>query len=73
MKAVVKMNRRHFYGIVVWMTSRQTKGFLEALNRLFQAARRKARGYTRWSAARMVIFRMTGKLDFRTINSHVHA
>jgi hypothetical protein len=28
--------------------SRQTAGFIEALNGLFQAAKRKARGYTRF-------------------------
>lgn len=73
MKAVAKMIRRHLDGIVAWVKTRQTNGFLEALNGLFQAAKRKARGYTRLSTARMVIFLLAGKLDFRAINPHVHA
>jgi hypothetical protein len=44
MKEVAQMIRRHFDGIVAWTQTRQTNGFLEALNGLFQAAKRKARG-----------------------------
>lgn len=73
MKAVAKMVRRHLDGIVAWVKTRQTNGFLEAINGLFQAAKRKARGYTRLSTARTVIFLLAGKLDFRSLNPHVHA
>jgi len=73
MKKVAEMVRKHLDGIVAWVRSRQTNGFLEALNGLFQAAKRKARGYTRLSTARTVIFLLAGKLDFRTINPHAHA
>ena len=41
---------------------------MEALNGVFQAAKRKARGYTRFSTMRTVI---AGKLDFLRINPHV--
>lgn len=73
MKEVAAMIRNHFDGIIAWTWSRQTNGFLEALNGLFQAAKRKARGYTRFRTARMVIFLLAGKLDFRNINPYVHA
>lgn len=73
MKKVAEMVRKHLDGIVAWVRSRQTNGFLEALNGLFQAAKRKARGYTRLSTARTVIFLLAGKLNFRTINPHSHA
>ena len=43
MKEVARMIRRHFDGIVAWTQTRQTNGFIEALNGLFQAAKRKAR------------------------------
>jgi hypothetical protein len=43
MKDVARMVRRHFDGIVAWTQTRQTNGFIEALNGLFQAAKRKAR------------------------------
>ncbi len=70
MKAVAQMIRKHLDGIVAWARTRLTNGFLEALNGLFQAAKRKARGYRRLSTIRTVIFLIAGKLDFRTINPH---
>lgn len=70
MKEVAKMIRRHFHGIVAWAQTRQTNGFIEALNGLFQAAKRKARGYTRLETMRTVIFLIAGKLDFHRINQH---
>jgi hypothetical protein len=49
MKEVAALARRHIEGIVAWAQTRQTKGFLEALTGLFQAAKRRARGFTRRS------------------------
>ena len=65
------MVRRHFEGIVNWTRSRQTSGFIEAINGLFQAAKRKARGYTRFHTMRTAIFLIAGKLDFASINPTV--
>lgn len=70
MKEVAAMVRKHLEGIVAWAQTRQTNGFLEALNGLFQAAKRRARGFTRLSTIRTVIFLIAGKLDFRVINPH---
>jgi len=70
MKDVARMIRNHFDGVVAWARSRMTNGFLEALNGLFQAAKRKARGYRRLSTIRTIIFLIAGKLDFRTLNPH---
>lgn len=70
MKSVAKMIRAHLEGIVAWARTRMTNGFLEALNGLFQAAKRKARGYRRLSTIRTIIFLIAGKLDFRTLNPH---
>lgn len=70
MKEVAKMIRSHFDGIIAWAQTRQTNGFLEALNGLFQAAKRRARGYTSTHTMRTVIFLITGKLDFKRFNSH---
>jgi transposase len=70
MKEVAALVRKHLEGIVAWAQTRQTNGFLEALNGLFQAAKRRARGFTRLSTIRTVIFLIAGKLDFRTINPH---
>jgi transposase len=70
MKAVAEMVRNHLEGIVAWAQTRATNGFLEAINGLFQAAKRRARGYTRMSTIRTVIFLIAGKLNFRAINPH---
>jgi transposase len=71
MREVAEMIRNHFEGVLAWVTSRQTNGFLEAINSLFQAAKRKARGYGRFRTIRMVIFMIAGKLDFSRLNPHV--
>jgi transposase len=42
-KEVAGLVRRHMEGIVAWAQTRQTNGFLEAINGLFQAAKRRAR------------------------------
>ena len=70
MKEVAKMIRSHLDGIVAWTQTRQTNGFLEAINGLFQAAKRKARGYGSFSTMRTVVFLLAGKLDFSKINPH---
>jgi len=71
MKEVATLVRNHLEGIVAWAQTRQTNGFLEALNGLFQAAKRRARGFTRMSTIRTVIFLIAGKLDFSVVNPHV--
>ena len=71
MKAVAKMIRKHIDGIAAWARTRQTNGFLEALNGLFQSAKRKARGYGRFETIRTVFFLIAGKLDFSKLNPNV--
>ncbi|WP_075357197.1 ISL3 family transposase [Caballeronia sordidicola] len=70
MKDVVRLVRRHFDGIVAWTQTRQTNGFIEAINGLFQAAKRKARGYARFEIMRTVLFLIAGKLNFTAFNAH---
>jgi transposase len=70
MKEVAAMIRKHFAGIVAWTQTRRTNGFIEAINGLFQAAKRKARGYTSFHTMRTVLFLIAGKLDFSAINPH---
>ena len=71
MKAVARLVRSHLDGICAWAQTRATNGFLEALNGLFQAAKRKARGYGRFSTIRTVIFLIAGRRDFSQINPHM--
>ena len=70
MKDVAALVRRHLEGIVAWAQTCQTNEFLEAINSLFQAAKRRARGFTRLSTIKTVIFLIVGKLDFHSINPH---
>jgi transposase len=70
MKEVAGLVRRHMEGIVAWAQTRQTNGFLEAINGLFQAAKRRARGFSRLSTIKTVIFLIAGKLDFQALNPH---
>ena len=70
MKEVAALVRGHLEGIVAWAQTRQTNGFLEALNGLFQAAKRRARGFIRLATIKTVIFLIAGKLDFHAINPH---
>jgi transposase len=71
MKKVARMIMEHFEGVVAWARSQQTNGFLEAINGLFQAAKRKARGFVSFRTIRTVIFMIAGKLDFTAINPYV--
>jgi len=70
MNEVASLVRRQLEGIVAWAQARQTNRFLEAINGLFQAAKRRARGFTRLSTIKTVIFLIAGKLDFQAINPH---
>ena len=70
MKEVAALVRRHLEGIVAWAQTRQTNGFLEAINGLFQAAKRRARGFTRLVTIKTVIFLIAGKLNFHAINPY---
>ena len=73
MKKVAQMILDHFEGITAWAQTRQTNGFLEAINGLFQAAKRKARGYGRFQTMRTVIYLVAGNLNFSAINPHARA
>lgn len=65
---MARLIRRHFDGIVAWPQARQTNCFIEAINGLFPAGKRKARGYTRFETMRAVLYLIAGKLDFPRIN-----
>ena len=73
MKQVARMICKHFDRIIAWARTWQTNGFLEALNCLFQSAKRRARGYGNFETIRTVIFLIAGKLDFSKITPHVAA
>lgn len=53
-----KMIHSHLEGIVAWAQTRQTNGFLETLNGLFQVVKRRARSFTRIATIQTVSFLM---------------
>lgn len=64
MVEVAKMLKSHYNGVVRWFTSKLNNGLLEGINSLFQAAKRKARGYRSYKNMIAVVYLLAGKLDF---------
>lgn len=62
--------RPHLQGIAAWAQTRQSNGFLDAINGLFQAAKRRAHGFIRIETIKTVIFLIAGCLAFQAINPH---
>lgn len=53
MVEVAKMLQKHYDGVIRWFTSKLNNGLLEGVNSLFQAAKRKARGFFKISSMDM--------------------
>lgn len=64
MAEVAKMLQSHFDGVVRWFSSKLNNGLLEGINSLFQAAKRKARGYRSYENMIAMVYLLAGKLDF---------
>jgi transposase len=62
-----KTIKKHWAGIVRWYDSRISNGILEGLNGLVQAARAKARGYRTVKNFKIMIYLLTGKLDYTKV------
>lgn len=66
---VAKTIKRHWDGIVHWYKSKINNGILEGLNSVIQAAKSKARGYKTFKNYKIIVYLLTGKLDFALVNS----
>ncbi len=64
MVEVAKMLHKHYDGVIQWFSSKLSNGLLEGINSLFQAAKRKARGYRSDKNLVAMIYLIAGKLDF---------
>lgn len=64
-KKVAKTVKDHWNGILAWFDSKLSNGFLEAVNGLIQAAKRRARGYRSTKNLINMAYLIAGKLDFR--------
>lgn len=63
MVEAAKTLHRHFDGVVRWFTSQLNNGLLEGINSLFQAAKRKARGYRSDKNLIAMVYLLAGKLN----------
>ncbi len=68
-KKAAKTIKRHWDGIVKWYESKINNGILEGLNSVIQAAKSKARGYKTFKNYKIIVYLLTGKLDFNLVNS----
>jgi transposase len=64
-KKVARTVKDHWNGILAWFDSKLSNGFLEAVNGLIQAAKRRARGYRSTKNLINMAYLIAGKLDFR--------
>jgi transposase len=64
-KKVARTVKDHWNGILAWFDSKLSNGFLEAVNGLIQAAKRRARGYRSTRNLINMAYLIAGKLDFR--------
>lgn len=64
MVEVAQMLKKHYDGVVRWFTSKLTNGLLEGINSIFQAAKRKARGYRSYKNIVAMVYVLAGKLNF---------
>lgn len=64
-KKVARTVKDHWNGILAWFDSKLSNGFLEAVNGLIQAAKRRARGYRSPKNLINMAYLIAGKLDFR--------
>lgn len=64
-REVANTVKNHWNGILSWFNSRLSNGFLEAVNGLIQAAKRRARGYRTTKNLINMAYLIAGKLDFR--------
>jgi len=66
-----KTIKRHWDGVLEWKNSQINNGILEGLNSIVQAAKAKARGYKTFQNFKIMVFLLTGELNFSTLNPYV--
>jgi len=67
-----KSIKAHWDGVLEWKKSQINNGILEGLNSIVQAAKAKARGFKTFRNFKIVVFLLTGNLDFKVLNPNVN-
>jgi len=70
MRKVAEMVERHLEGIMGYWKAGLTTAFLEGLNSLFSAVKRKARGYRSIEYMRAILYFVAGKLQIPYYRQH---
>ena len=68
MVKAAKTIKNHWDGVIRWNQTKINNGILEGFNSVIQAAKARARGYSTSTNFKIIIFLMTGKLDFNKLN-----
>jgi transposase len=68
MQDAARTIKTHWDGVVRWYESRINNGILEGLNSLIQSAKSKARGFKTFENFKVIIYLITGNLDFSKVN-----
>jgi len=63
-RKLAKTIKRHWIGIINYHRTKMTTGFMEGINSIIQAAKRKARGYRNTDNFITIIYLIAGKLSF---------
>jgi len=63
-RKVAKTVKEHWNGILSWFDSKLSNGYVEAVNGLLQAAKRRARGYKTTKNLITMAYLIAGKLNF---------
>ncbi len=63
-RAVARTVKNHWTGILSWFDSHLSNGFIEAVNGLIQATKRRARGYRTTNNLINMAYLVAGKLEF---------
>lgn len=69
-KEVAKTVKNHWDGVIEWKRSQINNGILEGLNSIVQAAKAKSRGFRTFKCFKIMVYLVTGNLDFNKVNAY---
>lgn len=68
-KGAAKTIKKHWDGIIEWKRSLISNGILEGLNSIVQAAKAKSRGFRTFRYFKIMVYLVTGNLNFKNVNA----
>jgi len=68
---IIKTIKKYWDGVLAWEKSQINNGILEGLNSIIQAAKAKVSGFKTFRNFRILVFLLTGDLNFKVLNPNV--